>query len=235
VHAKYGAEARGLWVARPNRVLVGIDASGLEGRVFIHYLGSKEAEEFMLNDPHTANANAITEVVGFLVSRQQAKTLFYARLYGASDFKLGSTLGYDAGVGEKIRFAIDSNIPGFMELAEGIEAEWKKNNTFIETIDGGFVRCVSPHAALNYKFQSCGAIIMKQAAIIHRNMLDEQNLDAIKVGDIHDEWQIDCLPEHADLVGKSGCLAINRAGHELKLNIELDGDYSVGTNWAETH
>lgn len=239
IRAKYGAEARGLWAARPDRLLVGIDASGLEGRVFIHYLGSKEAEEFMLNDPHTANAEAVIKALQLSVSakdfRHTAKTLFYARLYGASDFKLGATVGGTEADGTIVRSAIDSNIPGFEALVKSIDDEWKKNDTFIETVDGGYVRCQSPHAALNYKFQSCGAIVMKQGAILHRNMLEEEELDALKVGDIHDEWQLDCNPDHADRVGRLGCLAIKKAGEALKMNIALDGEYSIGKNWAETH
>ena len=235
VAAKYGAAARALWTASEGRVLCGIDASGLEGRVFIHYLGSKEAEEFMLGDPHTANAEAISTAVGFTVGRQTAKTLFYARLYGAGDFKLGATVGRNSAVGAQIRAAIDTNIPGFKSLLDSIEKEWKDNDTFIKTIDGGYVRCASPHAALNYKFQSAGAIIMKLAAIKHRELLDGEGLDAIKVGDIHDEWQFDCLPDQADRVGELGCLAIKLAAQQLETRIEFDGAYSIGNNWAETH
>jgi len=157
VSAKFGYESRGLWRARDGRVMVGIDASGLEGRVFIHYLGSKEAEEFMLNDPHTANANAISAALGFKVTRQHTKNLFYARLYGASDSKLGRMVGGVADQGKLIRQAIDGNIPGFLDLVTQVEREWKTNDTRIQTIDGGYVWCPSPHAALNYKFQSCGA------------------------------------------------------------------------------
>jgi DNA polymerase-1 len=235
VEAKYGRDSRALWITRPHRKLVGIDASGLEGRVFIHYLGSKEAEEFMLADPHTANSVAISNALGFTVDRKPTKNLFYARLYGASDTKLGRMVGGGSNLGRLVRDAIDSNIPGFKELVETVEREWAKNSTFLQTIDGGYVRCPSPHAALNYKFQSCGAIVMKQAAIIHRDWIKEASLDAIKVGDIHDEWQFDCLPAHASLVGEFGCNAIKEAGEVLNMNIALDGEYSVGNNWAETH
>lgn len=235
VEAKFGKESRGLWTARDGRVMVGVDASGLEGRVFIHYLGSKEAEEFMLNDPHSANARAISSALGFEVTRSTTKNLFYARLYGASNTKLGRMVGGTAVHGETVRKAIDSNIPGFAKLVEEVDREWKSNDTRIQTIDGGYVWCPSPHAALNYKFQSCGAIVMKVAAKIHQDMINEEGLDCLKVGDIHDEWQYDCNPEHADRVGLLGCAAITRAGEFLNMNIRLDGEYKIGKNWAETH
>jgi len=232
IYARFGKESRGLWCARPNRVMVGIDASGLEGRVFIHYLGSKEAEEFMLNDPHTANSLAISRAIGFPVTRSHTKNLFYARLYGASDSKLGRMVGA-ADRGKLIREAIDGNIPGFAELVQQVEREWKTNDTRIQTIDGGYVWCPSPHAALNYKFQSCGAIVMKVAAQVFKDSAG--HLDYLKVGDIHDEWQLDTNPDHADEVGRIGCEAMTTAGEILKMNIRLDGEYKIGRNWAETH
>lgn len=235
VEAEYGRVSRSLWTARPKRVLVGADASGLEGRVFIHYLNSKEAEEFMLNDPHTSNAEAITRAVGFTVERRPTKNLFYARLYGATDRKLGSMLGKNAKTGELVRTAIDQNIPGFESLVDDIQDEFGENGGRIQTVDGGFVTCPSPHAALNYKFQSCGAIIMKLGAIRATELLMKEKLDALKVGDIHDEWQYDVDPSHASRVGEILCEAMTIAGEELNMNIKIEGEYSVGKTWAETH
>lgn len=235
VYARFGVESRSLWVARSERVLVGADASGLEGRVFIHYLGSKEAEEFMLGDPHSANAKAISEAVGFEVSRSATKNLFYARLYGASDKKLGSMLGSNKRLGEKVRSAIDSNIPGFEALVESIGREYDKNSGRLLTVDGGFVTCPSPHAAINYKFQSAGAIMMKQALIRFHEMATKEELDFHVVGNIHDEWQIETVPGHADRIGALACSAMTVAGEDLGFNIKLEGEYKVGKNWAATH
>lgn len=217
----------------------------MEGGVFIHYLGSKEAENFMVNDPHTANARAVGKALGLNVDswtpeeakqwRQLAKNLFYARLYGASDKKLGAMVHSNAAAGTLVRAAIDSNIPGFAALVESIAKEWKDNSTRIQTIDGGYVWCPSPHASIKYKFQSCGAIVMKVAAQIHKELMDAEGLDYRKVGDIHDEWQYSVRPEHAERVGELGCLSLRLAGEKLKMNIALDGEYKIGYNWAETH
>lgn len=235
VEARFGAECRACWTARPKRVLLGADASGLEGRVFIHYLASKEAEEFMLGTPHDDNAVAISKAVGFEVTRKTTKNLFYARLYGATNRKLGAMLGKGEAVGEKVRTAIDSNIPGFSALVESIEREYKENEGRIKTIDGGYVLCPSPHAALNYKFQSCGEINMKLAAILLDDRSREARLDVLKVGDIHDEWQFDCSQSDAEPLGELTKEVFIEAGEQLGMNIKIEGEYKIGRNWADTH
>jgi len=74
---------------------------------------------------------------------------------------------------------------------------------------------------------------MKVAAQVFKDSAG--HLDYLKVGDIHDEWQLDTNPDHADEVGRIGCEAMTTAGEILKMNIRLDGEYKIGRNWAETH
>ena len=226
--APYGAECRALWTVGVGRKLVGCDAKGLEGRVLVHYLGNDSAKKFFLeSDPHQSNADAIG------CERGPAKNFFYAFLYGASDRKLGSMAGKGAPEGARIRNALKGNIPGLKELVASTEREYQDNNGLLRTIDGGFVRCPSPHAALNYKFQSAGSLLMKQAAVI----LDDwvRGFDAFKVLDVHDEWQFDVREDQADEVGQLMVRSIRRAGEVLEFNIEMDGDYKIGDNWAATH
>lgn len=230
---RFGQDCRSLWVPSEGNVLVGVDAKGLEGRVFVHYLDNPTAEEFMMNDPHTKNAQAVSEAVGFDVSRSLTKNIFYGRLYGASDRKLGEIIGKGAKHGKLCRDAIDTNIPGFERLVKSIAREFERNSGRLQTIDGGFVVCPGSHASINYKFQSAGAIFMKQALIRFYEMAE--GLDFQVVGNIHDEWQIDAKPEHAEQVGQAACRAMTQAGIDLEFNIKMEGDYAIGRNWSETH
>ena len=228
VEALYGRECRGFWYVDVGRKLVGCDAKGLEARVLVHYLNNRKARDyFLVGDPHQSNADAIG------CERSPSKNIFYAFLYGASDQKLGTMVGKDSKEGSRIRDVLKNNIPGLKSLVEETEAEFKRNNGLLQTIDGGFVRCPSPHAALNYKFQSAGAILMKKAAII----LDDwvAPYDAFKVLDVHDEWQFDVAEEEAEIVGNLMVRSIHEAGKILRFNVEMDGEYKIGNNWAETH
>lgn len=252
--AKYGKEARALWCARPSRVLVGVDAASLEGRMLLHHLNNPEAEDFFVNKkPHRLNADAVKAALAtsyptvFLsvleeeekrlhAEYQKAKTLLYAFLYGASDRKLAATVGSsDVGVGTLIRATLAANVPGLGDLIKRVEAEFNDNSGLLKCIDGGYVRCPSPHAALNYKLQPDGAILMKQALVLADRMLRDAKLDYLFVGNIHDEWQIDCKPQHAHKIGELCAEAIKLAGEALNFNVAQSGEFKVGFNWAETH
>lgn len=230
----YGEQMRDKWTVPDGKVLVGIDAKGLEGRVLLHYLNNPAANKvFLEGDVHQMNADAVTALVGFEVSRRTAKTLYYAFLYGAGNPKLGKILGHNRKVGALVRKAIMKNVPGLAELTESIEAEFIDNYGRLETIDGGFVVCPATNAALNYKCQSAGAILMKLASIYMDEEVDHSR--AIKVLDVHDEVQWETAPEYAEELGQLYCDCIKRAGVTLGFRMEMDGDYNVGTNWAETH
>lgn len=246
--ARFGADCRGLWVASPDRVLVGIDAAGLEGRILVHYLGqaspkNKQAAydyildtqaKFGVKDFHTLNAQEITRRV-IPKERKPVKNDFYALIYGATDKKLGAMSGGDEELGTKIRTVLGDAVPGLGELMDDARKEFYDAAGLLRTVDGGYVRCPSPHAALNYRCQSAGAIVMKLGAIILDREIRRNGWDAWKVGDIHDEWQFDSHPDCAELVGRAGQQSITLAGQRLNLGVPLDGTYSIGKNWADTH
>lgn len=232
--AKYGHECRELWgipkANRKTRKLVGVDAKALEMRMFAHYLGNKEAADlYCFGDPHQVNA----DLLGIL--RKTVKNVFYAFLYGASDGKISTTAGFpkNSGWGKKARKKLKDGTPGLKELTDQLTEEFKTG--FIETIDGGFVRCLSEHAALNYKLQSAGAILMKVAAILMDQEIVSRNWDVYWCGNIHDEWQLDAPAEIAEEVGTVAADCIKRAGVLLGFSVETDGDYKIGDTWADTH
>jgi DNA polymerase I-like protein with 3'-5' exonuclease and polymerase domains len=237
---KYGIECRRLWRARPNRREVGYDADGLEMRMFAEYLHNDEATLlFTTGDPHllnTRNLNFKDEMRDLTV-----KNGFYAYLYGAGDGKLGVTLkpelrGSEAtDFGRWARSVLEKGTPGLSRLVANIQDEFRGTDGLLRTIDGGFVRCKSKSAALNYKLQSAGSIVMKQAAIVASNDIKRKGLDGFYVGNIHDEGQLDAKTEDSEEIGKTCTDAIATAGLTLNFKVPLTGKYKVGFNWAECH
>lgn len=243
VTTKYGREVRSLWIARRNRVLVGVDAAALEGRMFYHhlcnYVQDLDIRAFVYSQvvdgkPHKLNAQALTDA-GIPCTYEDAKTEYFARVYGAGDAKLGAILKGDAALGKRIREVLDRTIPGFEKLLKAIAKEFKQTGGLLKCIDGGFVRCYSEGSALNYKLQPDGAIFMKQALVFADKMLREAGMDYMFCGNVHDEWQLDVLPDHAEQVGKICCEAMKLAGEYFNLHCPMAGEFKVGNSWSATH
>jgi DNA polymerase-1 len=200
-------------------------------RMFGHYLNNDEAAKmYVEGDPHTFNAEMLE------IERKPMKVVFYAFLYGASDGKLGRAAGIKknpAKWGKEAREKLIKRTPGLEELVRTTQMEQARG--FIRTLDGGYVRCPSAHAALNYKLQSGGAIAMKVVNINLFEAIRQNELDALQVGNIHDELQFDCLEDHAHGVGELALEVFLSSGLELGMRVPLEGDYKVGKNWALTH
>jgi len=237
---KYGIRCRQLWQPTSDRIEVGYDASGLELRMFAQYLNNPQATElYTTGDPHMFN----TRMLGLPDEYRNltVKNSLYCYLYGGGDAKLGKTTkpelqGSEASeYGKWVREKLLTATPGLSGLTSVIQNEFTHQGGMLKTIDGGFVRCPSVRAALNYKLQSGGAILMKKAAIIHRNLLKEKGLDAWMIGNIHDEIQLDVNPRDVDEVGNTGVRSIELAGESLNCHVPFTGEWKSGNSWAECH
>jgi len=240
--AKYGHECRSFWGIEPNKGLiqVGADASGLENVGLLHYLNNKKATELLTqkkpNDVHSLNARLLTEALGFEVDRDWgAKTTFFALIFGAGDEKLGSIVKKGSGEGAVIRRTIIENVPGFEELLKDVEREFYRNKGRIRTIDGGFVWCPSLNAALNYRVQSLGAVVMKLACIILHEDAKKEGLEFQLLATIHDEWQMQTKKENGERLGQLAVQSMTKAAERLKFNVPLFGEYRLGYSWDECH
>jgi len=238
--AKYGHEMRSVWGCTPNlgRVLVGYDATGLENVGLCHYLNNQRATDLLTKgDVHTQNMNNLSAALGFQIPRGGggAKNLYYAFIYGAGKKKLGSIIKRGLAEGDIVAETLRKSIPGMDKFLARVESEFDATNGLLRTIDGGFVRCPSPNAALNYKVQSLGGIVMKLTSILLGKQLEKDGLWHMKVIDVHDEGQHECNEADGKRLGEIAVECISKAAEELNFNVRLTGDFKVGQSWAETH
>src|SRR5690606_2403362 len=180
----YTYEARDLWTARPGRVLVGTDASGLELRMLAHYLNRPAfTKQVLEGDPHQYNA----DIVG--ITRPQAKTILYAIMYGAGDVKIARTLGLPVQTrtskgrtwqvspeGAKIKNMFLDRL-GNGELIEQCQEEQSRGR--IELVDGSQIVCPSTLGALNSKLQGSGARIMGLSTVLADREIKRVGWDVI--------------------------------------------------------
>lgn len=225
-YSPFGKECRTCWTVPKGKVLVGIDASGIELRMLAHYMRDPDYTQEILNgDIHTLN-----QTNAGLETRDQAKTFIYAFLYGAGSKKIGSIVGSGAKKGKELIDNFLKQTPSLALLRNTVTQEAGRG--WLRGLDNRKIWVRSAHSALNTKLQGAAAVVMKKALVLFANSLDK---DVKIVANVHDEWQVECDTSQGNLVGKLGVDAIIDAGNYYKLNCPLDGEYKLGNNWSETH
>jgi DNA polymerase I-like protein with 3'-5' exonuclease and polymerase domains len=231
----YGPECRQCWTVEEGNVLVGADASGLELRMLAHYMKDEayvktvcEGSSKDGTDIHTINQKAAG-----LQTRDQAKTFIYSWMYGAGPAKVGSIVGGSAKDGQKLIDAFLKGTPALKRLRDKVSVYASKG--YVPGLDGRKIWVRSEHAALNSLLQGAGAIVMKKALVLFDETVRKNKWEVKLVAWVHDEVQVECKPEIANLVGKAFVDSIKDAGLVYNLRCPLSGEYSVGANWRETH
>jgi DNA polymerase I-like protein with 3'-5' exonuclease and polymerase domains len=230
----FGRECRELFTVPSGKKLVGVDVSGLELRMLAHYLAHFDngsyGEEVVNGDIHTANQKAAG-----LPTRDSAKTFIYAFLYGAGSEKIGSIIGKGAKEGQKLKTTFLEATPALSKLITMVTKAASRG--YLVGLDGRQLHIRSSHAALNTLLQSAGALVCKQWAVEMDKALLERGLkDRCQVvANVHDEHQYECDEEIAEEIGKLSVECIKKAGQHFNIKVDLDGEYKVGNNWAETH
>jgi DNA polymerase I-like protein with 3'-5' exonuclease and polymerase domains len=228
-HSPYGHECRSCWTVPEDKKLVGFDASGLELRMLAHYMDDKEFTNVLLTeDIHTRN-----QMAAGLETRPQAKTFIYAFLYGAGDEKIGSIVGGSSRDGAELKQRFLSNTPSLKSLRERTAGASRRG--YLTGLDGRRLRIRSQHAALNTLLQAAGAIVMKQALVILDTYAKQWDIDYKFIGNIHDEVQSEVAREQAEKFGWLAVECLKASGLHFGLKCPLDGEYKIGTTWAETH
>jgi DNA polymerase I len=65
--------------------------------------------------------------------------------------------------------------------------------------------------------------------------LESQPFQTDLLLNVHDEYQTECAPEHAETVGKILVAGMEQAGRVLNVKLPITGEYKIGQSWAETH
>lgn len=245
--AEYGPECRALFTVPKGWKLVGSDSSSLELRCLAHYMARYDGGTYGKSvvegrqedgtDPHSQNRNAL----GWegKRGRADAKTWFYALVYGAGDEKLGSG---DKALGKKLRKRFLKNLPAMGAVVKSVQKDKKgRSRKFVVLPDGRRAYIRSEHSALNTLLQGAGAIICKAAIVYIQEKLEErfgpQGWDKqwAACGWIVDEIQIACREEIAEEVARICVEGWRHPTQLFKWRCPLDGEAHIGSNWNDTH
>lgn len=247
-----GKELRSLWQAPRNRLLVGVDAEGIQLRIFAHLINDPEFTRALVEgkkddktDPHSLNQSILGSVCK---SRQAAKRFIYALLLGAGMGKLSEILGCGDSETKEALDRLMGRYTGWQTLKDEVFPKDAKRGWFVG-LDGRRVRIPGEtessrkHLAMSGYLQSGEAIVMKRATL---KWVDNLRLDgALLVNFVHDEWQTEC-PNDMNIaikIAQRQADSLREVGEEMKLHCPLAGsywnddhkDYTVHTNWSMTH
>lgn len=229
VRAEYGKEFRSCWIVDEGNVLVGTDLAGIELRCFAHYLNDADYTNEVVNgDVHTRNQHAFG-----VDSRDLAKTILYATLYGASAGKVGRIIGKGDKDGKQIIDNFCKAVPAYKRLKEKVERLAEKGS--IPGLDGRRLQIRSTHAALNTLLQSAGAIIFKKWLVITKANLTAAKIPYKLVVTCHDEQQIEVAEQYGEQVAKITVESAKQAGVELGFRCPVDAEAKIGISWYGTH
>lgn len=224
----YGEICRSIWTADKGHMLVGADLSGIELRCFAHYLNDSDyTNEIVNGDVHTRNQHLFG-----VATRDQAKTILYAGLYGASPAKLASIVGGSAKDGDRLRQGFN-NIPGYKKLTDKIANLAARG--YLPGLDGRRLIVRSAHSALNLLLQGAGAVIFKQWLVVQKDYLTSAGIVYKLVASVHDEVQLSVEKERADEAGKLIIQAAADAGTLLGLRCPVAAEYKTGLSWYDCH
>ena len=235
--SELGHKVRELFYAPPGYKLVGIDAKGVQLRLMAHYLarydGGAYAKVVVEGDPHLFHQTLMG-----LPTKDMAKTVFYAWLFGGGDKKLGNTINKGMAAGRALKLKFFARFPALNQLKNAVGFKAKMQG-WLSGIDGRRLTIRSEHSALCSLLQSAEAIVMKRALIYLNRALRASG--AYQRGEVrqaifvHDEVQLLTKEGHEDYAARLAIDSIREAGRSFNLRVALDAEAKVGRTWDETH
>jgi len=248
IKTELGREIRRTFIPTgPDRCILSCDYSQIELRVLAHLSGDKTLIEAFKEDRdiHTHTASLVFGVKEEDVDskmRNTAKTVNFGIVYGMSAFGLSRDLNIDI---EEAKNFIESYFERYPRVKEYIEEciQEAKEKGFVATImnrqryipeittEDIRLRQFAERTAINTPIQGSAADIIKVAMLRIDEALEEKQLDAKMILQVHDELVFDLSKKELD---KTKELVRERMETVVKLKVPIKTNISCGNNWLET-
>lgn len=248
IKTEEGRRIRQAFIAPQGYKLVAADYSQIELRIMAHLsddAGLLSAFEKGL-DVHRATA---AEVFGVSLDgvtsemRRSAKAINFGLIYGMSAFGLAKQLHLGRNEAQQYIDRYFERYPGVQRYMNNIRALAHEQG-YVETIFGRRLYLPDINAknknlqmgaertAINAPMQGTAADIIKTAMIKVQAWLDETQLDAKIIMQVHDELVLEVAESQLDQV-RAGL--IERMSGAATLKVPLLVEAGVGSNWDEAH
>ena len=241
-----GKRLRKVFKPKEGYVFIDADYSQIELRVLAHISQDDHMLEAFKNkeDIHKQAASKVLGIPIEEVTKEQrssAKAVNFGIVYGISDFGLAEQLGIPRKEAKKY-------IEQYLEKYSGIDkfmkevVEEAKEKGYVETLfnrrryipelnsNNYMVRQFGARAAMNTPIQGTAADIMKLAMVNLNKALEETNLEAKIILQVHDELILEVSEKDKEQAKQmlKKCME-----NSVQLTVPLEVEVSEATNWYE--
>ncbi len=226
--------------------IISLDYSQIELRMVAHFSDDAELKKAFASDMdiHSFVASQIYNVdIDDVTSemRSRCKAVNFGLIYGQGAFGLSKTTGMNVGESKKFiddYFAKYSSIQQFKKEA----IKTAQNTGYAETICGrrrtitgldsknGNVRSQAERLVINTLVQGSAADLIKIAMIKIQNRIEQEELSAKMILQIHDELVFESDSGKAEQYAN---IFNDEMTSAIKLNVPLKVDVTIGESWLE--
>lgn len=248
IRTQLGSQLRGYFHAAEGKVLVDADYSQIELRILAHITGDAAMQQAFCSgaDIHRSTAAKIYHIPESEVTQAQrtaSKAINFGIMYGKGAYSLAKDLGVSVKAAETFLNSYMDAFPRVDEYMRGCIAEAKERG-YVETLFGrrrqlpelassNFqVRASGERMARNTPIQGTAADIIKLAMVHVWQRLQEEQLEARLLLQVHDELIVEA-PEDEVAVVKA--LLKEEMECVVEYTVPLTVDVGVGRTWLEAH
>ena len=248
IRTENGRRVRKAFIAPEGYKLIAADYSQIELRIMAHLskderlLSAFKAGE----DIHRATA---AEVFGVDVSevrddqRRSAKAINFGLIYGMSAFGLAQQLNIGRNDAQEYVDLYFERYPGVKEYMDRTR-QLAADQGFVETLFGRRLylpeinasnfqrRQAAERTATNAPMQGTAADIIKRAMIRVDEWLENDQVDARMIMQVHDELVLETLSTEIDTVAQTVSRMMSEAA---ELSVPLVVECGIGDNWEAAH
>jgi len=243
-----GRKIRQAFIAPEGYLIVAADYSQIELRIMAHLSQDKGLlEAFRDNlDVHSATAAEVFSVELDAVSseqRRKAKAINFGLIYGMSAFGLARQLHLDRGEAQRYIDVYFERYPGVRDYMDRTRALAHEQG-YVETLFGRRLylpeinvrnkmrQQAAERTAINAPMQGSAADIIKKAMLSVDHWLNDEDVDARMIMQVHDELVLEVAEGQLD--GVCDELARRMSG-AAELAVPLLVEAGRGANWDEAH
>ena len=250
IRTELGRKIRDAFVADPGHKLLSADYSQIELRLAAHMADVPQLKE-AFNAGHDVHAITAEEVFGMVDrdTRNKAKTINFAILYGSSAWGIASRMGLPREEGKAIVDRYFERFPGIRAFMHSTLA-FAREHGFTKTLFGRkthfepnirspnpSIRGGAERAAMNAPIQGTSADLIKRAMARMDDALVEAGLGDVKMLlQVHDELVFEVPDGKEEAAAAVIRQVMTRAAEPaLKLDVPLDVEVGWGAHWGAAH